>query len=192
MSKGILYLIQPCELVGTNRYKIGCSKSPNLDRCKNGYNKGSRFICIMECDNPLVLEKNIKEKFNKLFKLISGTEYFGGDEKDMLKEFIEIINLYEKSNNIIINTTLNCNICNKKYKTYQTLWKHNKIKHSDLIIHIKQNNKECKFCCELCNKKFTRNNNLKYHKNNTCKIKNNNINILESDIIEDLFLFENQ
>ena len=25
MNKGIIYLIQPCELVGTNKYKIGCS-----------------------------------------------------------------------------------------------------------------------------------------------------------------------
>ena len=40
---------------------------------------------------------------------------------------------------------------------------HNKIKHSDLCL---------KFSCDLCNKKFTRNDNLKYHKNNTCKIIN--------------------
>ncbi len=39
MNKGIIYLIQPCELVGTSRYKIGCSRNPNLDRCKNGYKK---------------------------------------------------------------------------------------------------------------------------------------------------------
>ena len=81
--------------------------------------------------------------------------------------------------------TFFCKICNKEYKTYQTLWKHNKIKHTDLVISIKQNNKECNFSCNLCNKKFTRNNNLKYHKNNTCKIKNteiNKINILEDKI----------
>ena len=83
--------------------------------------------------------------------------------------------------------TFFCEICNKGYKTYQTLWKHNKIKHTDLVISIKQNNKECNFSCNLCNKKFTRNNNLKYHKVNTCKIKNNEtnkINILENEIIE--------
>ena len=83
--------------------------------------------------------------------------------------------------------TFFCEICNKEYKTYQTLWKHNKIKHTDLIINIKQNDKKCKFSCDLCNKKFTRNNNLKYHKNNTCKIKNNEINkinILENELIE--------
>ena len=49
MLKGIIYFIQPAELVGTNRYKIGCSKNANLDRCKKGYKKETRFICIMEC-----------------------------------------------------------------------------------------------------------------------------------------------
>jgi hypothetical protein len=62
---------------------------------------------------------------------------------------------------------------------------HNKIKHSDLCLKI--SNKECKFSCDTCNKKFRRNANLKYHKNNTCKIKNNEINkinILENELIE--------
>ena len=68
----------------------------------------------------------------------------------------------------------NCNLCNKEYKSYQSLWNHNKIKHVNLCLKI--SNKECKFSCEQCNKKFTRNDNLKYHINNTCKIKNDNIN----------------
>ena len=80
MNKGIIYLIQPCELVGTNRYKIGCSKQNNLDRCKKGYKIGSRYICIMECVNALLLEKNIKKFFNNKFKLIGGNEYFEGNE----------------------------------------------------------------------------------------------------------------
>jgi hypothetical protein len=37
MDKGIIYLIQPAELIGTNRYKIGMSNKLNLDRCKTGY-----------------------------------------------------------------------------------------------------------------------------------------------------------
>ena len=90
MSKGIIYLIQPAELVKTNRYKIGCSKSPNLDRCKNGYKKGSRYIIIMECNNPHILEKNIKDNFNKLFKLIAGNEYFEGDENIMKETFLHL------------------------------------------------------------------------------------------------------
>ena len=77
--------------------------------------------------------------------------------------------------------TFFCEICNKDYKSYQSLWNHNKIKHSKLCLKI--SNKECKFICDLCNKKFTRNDNLKYHKNNTCKIKNNEINKI--NILED-------
>ena len=91
MNKGIIYLLQPCELVGTNRYKIGCSKKPNLDRCKFGYKKGTRYICIIECFNPLLLENKIKLEFNKKFKLIAGNEYFEGNEYNMFKLFNKII-----------------------------------------------------------------------------------------------------
>ena len=94
-TKGIIYFIQPAELVGTNRYKIGCSKNINLDRCKNGYKKGSRFICIMECNNPIELERKIKNNFNNKFELFCGNEYFCGVEENMLKEFIEITILHE-------------------------------------------------------------------------------------------------
>lgn len=94
MNKGIIYLIQPCELVGTNRYKIGCSKKPVLERCVFGYKKGSRYLCIMECIEPLKLENILKERFNIKFKLIAGKEYFEGDEKEMIREFIDIITEY--------------------------------------------------------------------------------------------------
>jgi hypothetical protein len=60
MTKGIIYFIQPVEYIETNTYKIGCSKNPNLDRCKNGYKKGSRFLCIMECNYPIELERKIR------------------------------------------------------------------------------------------------------------------------------------
>ena len=192
MLKGIIYFIQPAELVGTNRYKIGCSKNANLDRCKKGYKKETRFICIMECNDPFNLEKKIKDKFKSNFKLFCGNEYFCGDEKNMLKEFIEITYLHKESIKLLDNfnilnvnveqnkcdiliskennTQFKCNICNKDYKSYQSLWNHNKIKHHELCLKI--SNKECKFKCDLCNKKFTRNDNLKYHKNNTCKIIN--------------------
>ena len=60
-NRGIIYLIQPSELVGTNRYKIGMSNNPDLERCKNGYKKGSRYLSIMECNDPLILEGNIKK-----------------------------------------------------------------------------------------------------------------------------------
>ena len=92
MNKGIIYLIQPVELIGTTRYKIGCSNKPNLDRCKNGYKNGSRYICIMECLNPLILERIIKTNFSYRFNLIAGTEYYEGDENEMCIVFNNLVN----------------------------------------------------------------------------------------------------
>jgi hypothetical protein len=83
-----------------------------------------------------------------------------------------------------------CNICNKTYASYQSLWKHNKefhkikntktpitppisslqLNNSSIIPHYKIQNQ-----CLHCNKVFSRSDNLKRHEN-TCKIiKDNNI-----------------
>lgn len=43
---GTIYFIQPVEYLNTNIFKIGCSGSNNLNRCKYGYGKGTRFISI--------------------------------------------------------------------------------------------------------------------------------------------------
>jgi hypothetical protein len=88
MTKGIIYLIQPAELVGTNRFKIGCSTKTDLDRCKNGYKIGSRYLCIAECNNPFLLEHKIKNVFNNNFKLIAGNEYYEGNENDIFELFV--------------------------------------------------------------------------------------------------------
>ena len=88
---GIVYLIQPSELVGTDRYKIGCSNSPTLKRCQTGYRNGTRYICIMECDEPMKVETELKKAFGDRFKLIAGTEFFQGDEFEMLNLFFQIV-----------------------------------------------------------------------------------------------------
>jgi len=95
---GIIYLIQPAELVGTQRFKIGCSSKNRLDRVKS-YRKGTRYLHISECENPLKLEKIIKESFNKKFILIAGREYFEGDEQEMYKLFSEILCEYKNECN---------------------------------------------------------------------------------------------
>lgn len=91
MLKGIIYLVQPAELVGTNRYKIGCSGKPNLERIKTGYKKNTRYLSINECDNPFLLENKIKYYFNLKFKLVAGKEYFEGNEAEIIKTFNETI-----------------------------------------------------------------------------------------------------
>jgi hypothetical protein len=90
-EKGIIYLIQPAELVGTERYKIGCSSKTSLERCQNGYKKGSRFLNIMECSDPFGLEKRLKETFGRRFRLVAGKEYFEGDEEEIKREFYNVV-----------------------------------------------------------------------------------------------------
>jgi DNA-directed RNA polymerase subunit RPC12/RpoP len=90
-KKGIVYLIQPAELVGdTSTFKIGCSEKMNLERFDN-YKNGTRYLCIMECVNPYEIEKKIKFVFNKKFKLKAGREFFQGDELEMIKEFVSLV-----------------------------------------------------------------------------------------------------
>jgi hypothetical protein len=101
MDTGIIYFIQPSELVGTNRFKIGCSKHNNLDRCKNGYRNGSRYLCIMECKQPFVLENTIKISFRDKFTLITGNEFFEGDEQLMFMLFMNIVVQHKYQQNIV-------------------------------------------------------------------------------------------
>jgi hypothetical protein len=131
MSNGIIYFIQPSELVGTNRYKIGCSNSSKLDRPYYGYKKGTRYISINECVHPFILEKKIKDQFNKSFKLISGSEYFEGDEQLMKNTFIQILEKHAKTNNNVI-----------KLKYLRECFNEKRLKLSELSFKI---NFPCKF-----------------------------------------------
>ena len=45
----------------------------------------------------------------------------------------------------------NCKICDKKYKTYQSLWNHNKKFHNELSIKIINDNKNNPYKCSYCN-----------------------------------------
>lgn len=93
-----VYLIQPCELVGTNRYKIGMSSLSNLSRLKS-YKNGSRYICFFECEFALQVEKELIKQFNKHYKLIAGNEYFESDsEAEMVKLFMDIVLNHKNTN----------------------------------------------------------------------------------------------
>jgi len=100
MIRGIIYLIQPAILVGTNKYKLGCSRSSTLNRCIKGYSKGSRYISIHECNDSLIVEKILIKKFKLLFKLVAGNEYFEGDESEMIMVIVKTIIKYKKIYNL--------------------------------------------------------------------------------------------
>lgn len=97
--KDIIYIVQPAELIGTKRYKIGRSSQPDLTRCKKGYKKGTDFICVMSCIESELLENKIKECFNKKFKLIAGREYYEGNENSMINEFLLLVLAHRKQCN---------------------------------------------------------------------------------------------
>ncbi len=87
---GIVYMVQPAELVGSNKFKIGCSSKNDLSRCK-AYKVGTRYIHIMECIDPLTVETEIIRVFKGKFKLVCGREFFEGNETDMEEEFYKIV-----------------------------------------------------------------------------------------------------
>jgi hypothetical protein len=118
-DKGLLYLIQPAELVGTQRYKIGYSKNNDITKFRKDYKKGSRFLDIYEYDNSPLLVREIRNNFNNKFKLVAGRTYYEGNETDIKKNFNAIISNYNNANNInninsanLISST-NSNYCNK-------------------------------------------------------------------------------
>ena len=118
-SPGIVYLIQPNILIGTDRYKIGCSGKNNLQRIKS-YGDNTRIIAINECDNPFLLEKQLKCEFTKKFKILSGKEYFIGDSKLMEKEFLETVFKYKS--NLELNKKITLCDDTKEYPKSYTLY----------------------------------------------------------------------
>ena len=97
---GGVYLVQPTELIGTNRYKIGCShkRSPE-ERINSGYHKGTKKILIFPSNNAKEVEKKIISSFDITFNKIAGNEYYEGDINLMVAEFTKIYNYYNDFNN---------------------------------------------------------------------------------------------
>lgn len=89
---GIVYLVQPCELLNTRRYKVGMSKKNTLDRVNKGYKRGTRYLNIQEVRDPERVEGKLLKSFNRNFRKIAGREYFEGSEKKMRNEFVKIVN----------------------------------------------------------------------------------------------------
>ena len=96
-DKGLLYLIQPAELVGTQRYKIGYSKNNDINKFRKDYKKGSRFLDIYEYDRSSLLVREIRNNFNNKFKLVAGRTYYEGNENDIKKNFnVVLLSAFDK------------------------------------------------------------------------------------------------
>lgn len=88
---GIVYLIEPCELKDTKRYKVGCSSKDDMSRIVKGYKNGTIVHVIYHTEKFNELEKILLTKFGERFQLIAGREYFEGDIHDMKQVFMEEI-----------------------------------------------------------------------------------------------------
>lgn len=111
---GINYLIQPVELLGTDRYKIGTSSSLDGKRVIKGYNNNTDIICILKSNNHRETEYIIKNKFSELYELVGGNETFKGDIINMTKTFIEIILSFNSVNLEVFNMEKTITGVNKK------------------------------------------------------------------------------
>jgi hypothetical protein len=166
----IIYLIQPCELIGSNRYKIGCSIKQGINRINSGYKKGTKKILVIKCDDPLSIEKIIKNTFKIKFKLVAGTEIFEGNITDIIEEFIKIIKEYFIKNNKELNNEEIENLINKniigKIKIIN-----NKIKKNNNVI-IKNFDKNDNDLNNIINKYVVKDNNNQINNINN-KLKKN-------------------
>lgn len=110
---GYVYLLQPAELVGTDRYKIGISSKDNLNRLKS-YGCGTRYIFFLECEDFFSVERSLKREFGmeKKIRLIKGKEYFEGDERTILKIFMRVMWREKLAELADMNDSVNA--CNEK------------------------------------------------------------------------------
>lgn len=77
-----------------------------------------------------------------------------------------------------------CLICNKNYKSYQSIWNHNNKFHKNENITITKtdNNINKAFICKHCNKTFTTNYRLNTHIKKSCKVYNSKTTTLENEV----------
>lgn len=106
---GVIFLIQPAELVGTNRYKIGYICDKKIKEYINNYLDGTRFILILECNNIQNIINEIKTILKQEFNLIASDEYYEGNENDIKQIIINVFNKYMNFNNNNNNISVNNN-----------------------------------------------------------------------------------
>lgn len=93
ITDNVVYLVQPAFLIGTNRYKIGCSKESRQRLLS--YMRGTRILFVFNTNFCcLSLEERIKNEFNQKYSRSAGQEWFEGDEQDMKKQIFKICQEY--------------------------------------------------------------------------------------------------
>jgi hypothetical protein len=99
-----VYMVHTRELYVLQKtiYKIG--RSHHIDSRIKQYPKGSKIMCIVNCKNSVICEKELIKIFKAKFKQRTdyGTEYFEGDKDLMIREIFNVIDkqntIYKKAN----------------------------------------------------------------------------------------------
>ncbi len=172
-NKEFIYLLQEREFIKTKEpiYKIGKTKQEKLKRIKS-YPNGSELLFYIVCSNCDEIEKTIINKFKSHFihKKEFGNEYFMGDYNQMIDTIYNIIRTSKNEDNKYINNN-KCSKCNKFYKINKYLITH-ELKCNGLNI----------LSCPKCMTTFSNVNNKNKHiKNNNCKARSINYNIIMKD-----------
>lgn len=105
---GMVYLVQPAILLRTDRFKIGMSGKNTITRIKS-YGSDCRIICIRECANPAIVEKELIHICKARFTLLQGSEWFSGNKRDMIAAFDAAVNshaVYDESNAEVVEQTI--------------------------------------------------------------------------------------
>lgn len=102
----MVYLIIPPELDGTNRIKLGRSKSNTDDRI-NSYGKDTKVLHRISVNNSIFIEKRLKDNFKKLIlerkiedeqnKLSRKIYDISIEDQCKIKENIKIVSNYRTS-----------------------------------------------------------------------------------------------
>lgn len=98
-KRGTVYLLQPQKYIGTYVLKLGESKHIDLTREKQ-YGKNTDIIYHVQCDYYWLVEKALKDEFNRRFKcvkiekngkMLPTKEYFQGNLQDMQVCWISVV-----------------------------------------------------------------------------------------------------
>ena len=183
-------------------YKVGYSSKLDLRRLLS-YKKNTNYLSIIQCNDALKCEEEIKQKFKKHFILHAGNEYFKGNKKDMLFMFNTIVNNHIYNyNEVISNHNTDINNSKDEHKNGHEIVNNSKDEHKndnkndnknnskdehrnghEIVnnekkkVNISQYNIEdvkCRFCNKIYSTTFNRNKHEKI-----CKTKKINIEKIE-------------
>jgi hypothetical protein len=132
-------------------YKIG--RSHILDNRMKQYPKGSKIICMINCENSILCEKELIKLFKEKFiqRLEYGTEYFEGNKFKMIKELSNLIN------------SRNDDSMKKAEKKTDIVKKKATCKKTDKKDDINSSNNKIDRTCPKCNREFKYSSILRTH-----------------------------